>query len=155
MNYYIDEEALLIEEKNIFTAMEITTLLPFCGNGIFRKFFEANKWTSNYFPDYKQQILLPKKPCKRSWIKRTLEFTFNNGAGNQLDNYLMKVTTRRWRKKENVKKLNIKGSRMGIKTGKHLCKPNPRFLQEKILMRYQNKLEELKEKFDLNFDQEL
>src|SRR6185436_14110695 len=28
MNYYIDEEALMIQEKNIFTAIEICTLLP-------------------------------------------------------------------------------------------------------------------------------
>ena len=33
MNYFVDEEALEIEEKNIFTATELITLLPACGNG--------------------------------------------------------------------------------------------------------------------------
>src|SRR5688572_30443736 len=31
MNYYIDEKALLIEEQNIFTAIEVATLVPICG----------------------------------------------------------------------------------------------------------------------------
>jgi hypothetical protein len=31
MNYFIDEEALVIAEKNIFTATEVVTLKPVCG----------------------------------------------------------------------------------------------------------------------------
>src|ERR1700760_1719587 len=45
MNYYIDEEALEIKEKNIFTATELLTLMPMCGNGALDNFFEANAWT--------------------------------------------------------------------------------------------------------------
>ena len=33
MNYYIDEEALQISDKNIYTAVEVVTLVPVCGNG--------------------------------------------------------------------------------------------------------------------------
>src|SRR6202022_4223033 len=52
MNYYVDEEALQIEEKNIFTATELITLLPVCGNGTMEEFFRANNWASSYFPNY-------------------------------------------------------------------------------------------------------
>ncbi|MGZ8553146.1 MAG: nucleotidyltransferase domain-containing protein [Chitinophagaceae bacterium] len=39
MNYYIDEEALLIEDQNIFTAMEVATLVPVCGRKTIDSFF--------------------------------------------------------------------------------------------------------------------
>ena len=45
MNYYIDEDALEIEEKNIFTAIELITLLPVRGNGVLHAFFDKNEWT--------------------------------------------------------------------------------------------------------------
>src|SRR2546430_6574247 len=51
MNYYIDEEALNIEEHNIFTATELITLLPVCGNGTMQRFFQMNSWVSVYFPN--------------------------------------------------------------------------------------------------------
>ena len=50
MNYFIDEVGLDIPEKNIFTAMEITTLLPMQGQNQFKNFIEANSWIRNYFP---------------------------------------------------------------------------------------------------------
>src|SRR4030095_7660547 len=40
MNYYIDEKALLIQDKNIFTAIEIGTLLPLRGYRTLNEFFE-------------------------------------------------------------------------------------------------------------------
>src|ERR1700754_3946978 len=44
MNYYVDEASLEIKEKNIFTAMELFTLLPFSGNSGLVSFFDANDW---------------------------------------------------------------------------------------------------------------
>jgi len=51
VNYFISSNALEIEEKNIFTATELTTLLPMFGNGSFHKFYEKNKWVENYLPN--------------------------------------------------------------------------------------------------------
>jgi hypothetical protein len=51
-----------------------------------------------------------------------MEFVLNNRFGDWLDNYFFKLTTARWQKKEERKKLNAKGERMGIKTDKHFSK---------------------------------
>ena len=56
MNYYVDELGLEIPEKNIFTAMEIITLLPMEGLIQFKKFKEANSWADDYFPAYTNAI---------------------------------------------------------------------------------------------------
>ena len=51
MNYYIDETALRIEDENIYTALEIATLVPVAGNQAADQFFVHNKWRTRFFPN--------------------------------------------------------------------------------------------------------
>ncbi len=142
MNYYVDEEALLIEERNVYTAMEIVTLLPMNGKETMNIFFNANEWTKGYFPNYRRQSVAVKEG-KGLKLKGIMEWMFNNGMGDTLDNYLMRATMRRWNRKEEERRLNIKGNRMGLRGGKHFSKPNPGFFQKDLLYAYYNKLREL------------
>jgi hypothetical protein len=102
MNYYVDEEALIIQEKNAFTAVEVATLIPVCGNGYMENFFEANAWIESYYPNYIIDVE-SRRNSKHSWFKKSFEFLLNLLPVNQLDNYLMKVTT----KGGNERKQNI------------------------------------------------
>jgi hypothetical protein len=142
MNYYIDEEALQITDKNIYTATEVVTLVPVCGNGALMKFYEANSWTQGYFPNY-ELCNSPVRKSKSSLPKKFVEWVFNNSFGESLDNYLMSLTSSRWRRKELEGQLNIKGGRMSLWTGKHFSKPNPAFFQKKVLLLYESKLNEI------------
>ena len=146
MNYFVDEADLVIKEKNIYTATELFTLIPLAGNGSLKKFFERNSWSHSYFPNrtlpaVKEEINFPDH-----WFKKLMEFVLNNRFGNWLDNYFFKLTTARWQKKEERKKLNAKGERMGIKTGKHFSKPNPIFFHNAFIETYTKRLEEIEEK---------
>jgi hypothetical protein len=144
MNYFVDEADLLIEEKNIYTATELYTIVPMAGNGSLKRFFDANSWSHNYFPN----LLLPaiKKENKRlPWYKRLFESFFNTRLGDWLDNYFFRLTTKRWKKKEDESRLNTKGERMGLKTGKHFSKPNPKFFHDWFMAKYEKKLNELTE----------
>jgi hypothetical protein len=146
MNYYIDESALCIEEKNIFTATELITLIPVRGRKVMADFFGANGWVRSYLPNYPEMYSDSSYPGTRFSLKRILESIFNNQAGEKLDNYLMRLTTKRWKTKEEENRLNIKGNRMGLKTGKHFSKPNPVFFQDRVISRYQDSLKDLEEK---------
>jgi hypothetical protein len=143
MNYYIDEEAFEIEEKNIFTATELITLLPVSGPEVMDRFFKSNNWAGGYFHQYDKRMMLSPAAGGKNRIKKTVEWIFQNPLGDWLDNYFMKLTTRRWKQKEEKQVLNIKGNRMGLRTGKHFSKPNPVFFQEKVLALYQNNLSEM------------
>jgi len=147
MNYYIDEEELQIREKNIFTAIEIATLMPLHGDTTFEQFYMANNWTRNYLPN-KYMRLSTAKTLKRSWLRIAFEWLFNGRFGNELDNWLMGITARRWDKKQQQKKLNIKGLIMGMDTGKHYAKPDPKNFQEKLILRYQVKLSQILEHWE-------
>lgn len=142
MNYYIDQEALLLSEQNIFTAIEIKTLLPVSGNQVMQEFFTVNDWATQWLPSCAfRKMAMPDQ--RKRYRKRMLEWLGNNFLGNIIDNWLMRLTNRRWRKKELHGKKNDKGQKMGLITGKHFSRSNPGGLQEKILLAYKQKLAEL------------
>jgi hypothetical protein len=141
MNYFIDEAELVIEEKNIYTATELFTLIPMEGNGAMKKFFETNEWSYHYFPNRSLPSVKSSLKKHKWWFKSIAEFVFNTKLGNWLDDYLMTLTTRRWKKKEEQQRLNTKGERMGLKTGKHFSKPGTVFFHDWFMTTYREKLE--------------
>lgn len=143
MNYYIDEKALLLEDQNIFTAIEIKTLLPVCGEKTMQLFFETNKWASEQLPACNYRLQEGKDP-EVSWFKRVVEWILNGKIWNRPDNILFLITQNRWRRKEEKGKRNNKGQTMGLITGKHFARSNPGGFQEKVLALYEQKLSGLK-----------
>jgi len=99
MNYFVDEADLVIEEKNIYTATELFTLIPLAGNGSLKKFFEKNSWSYSYFPNRDLPVVKEEINFAEPWFKKLMEFVFNNKFGNWLDNYLCK------RKKKGKKRM--------------------------------------------------
>jgi hypothetical protein len=142
MNYYIDEQDLQIHEKNIFTAIEIATLIPLQGDAIFEQFFAANSWTRNYLPN-RFMRLTTARPLKRGWIKRITEMLFNNRMGDWLDDLFRKITAKRWLKKVQQKKLNDRGIIMGMDSGKHYAKPDPKNFQDKLIAQHHDLVSQL------------
>ncbi len=144
MNYYIDEKALLLEEKNIFTAIEIKTLLPVSGEQTIKQFFGANKWAAEFLPacHYRSQ---EKNDPGVSGLKKIPEWMLNGKIGDRLENYFFRLTQSRWRKKVEKGKRNKKGQTMDLITGKHFARSNPGAFQEKVLALYDQKLSGLKQ----------
>jgi hypothetical protein len=142
MNYYIDEEALRIEEQNIFTATELITLVPVCGNGAISRLYDSNEWLQDYFPN--AAVGKPAMFARRSsWCKKAMEWLLNNRLGDAIDNYLMRLTSRRWQHKEQQQRLSANGNRMGLRNSKHVSKPNPVFFQQKLLDIYEQKVKDM------------
>lgn len=142
MNYYIDEEAMLIGSQNIFTAIEIGTLLPVAGKETLDNFFSINNWSREFFSP--REYKLQKRRKGRHWLKSCTEWIFDNRIGDHFDNWLLKITTRRWQQKSNRGKRNKNGNTMNLVTGKHFSRSNPGAFQEKVLAKYEQKLMDLK-----------
>ncbi|MHA4843582.1 nucleotidyltransferase domain-containing protein [Flavitalea antarctica] len=147
MNYYIDHEMLRIKEQNVYTAIEVATLMPLRGIETFGLFFQHNKWVSQYLPNHNMHITYV-KANKDSLVKKFIEFFFNNAAGNYLDTLLMKITANKWAEKTRRKKLNKNGNVMGMDAGKHYAKPLPANFQVKLLERYEIRLYALYRQFE-------
>lgn len=142
MNYYIDEAKLEIEEKNIYTAIEISTLLPMQGKTTLNAFMFTNNWIKNYFPAKTNNIEITPE-IKKGFFGKALETLFNSGFGDWCDNRLMKITQKRWKKKEDRQMRNDNGFKIGMLVDKHYSKPNPVFFQNKVIEMYKAKLESL------------
>ncbi len=145
MNYYLDETALEIKEKNIYTATEVKTLLPLAGSKTVSEFFETNDWSDQWLPNFYPSAAQVKD--NRSMLKKFVEWLLNNKLGDKLDSYLYSLTTNRWVKKELAGKKNMKGRTMSLLTGKNFAKSNPDYYQEKILEQYHSKLAAMKNKW--------
>jgi Nucleotidyltransferase domain len=145
MNYYVDENGFEIEEKNIFTAMEIVTLVPVQGTGTVHNFINTNKWVKEYFPA-KEPGEENAAEIKRAWLRVLVEKILSGSIGNAMDNWLMKLTSKHWKKKDDKKNVNNKGICMGMLADKHFSKPDPRHFQFKILEQYDSKIDEVVQK---------
>jgi len=143
MNYYIDEEALLIEDQNIFTAIEIKTLVPVCGEKVLSNFFSVNNWTYKFVSSV-DTFQLQHATTAKAWYKGIVEWMFSNRLGDHLDKWLEKITTRRWLQKSLKGKRNKNGHTMNLVTGRHFSRSNPGAFQEKVLALYKQKLIDLK-----------
>jgi hypothetical protein len=144
MNYYVDELGLDIPEKNIFTAMEITTLLPMQGTNHFKKFIEANTWIHNYFPAH--IISTGNAPeIKRGFIRNCFEKIFNTRLGDVTDKWLMNITEKRWKKKASEGRVNDHDDIMRMMINRHFSKQDPKIFQAKVIQQYENKVRHLLE----------
>lgn len=139
MNYFVDEAEPAIIEKNIYTAIEIATLLPLQGTEVFEKFYAANNWTKKFLPNNYMRITSAKETGNH-WYKSLVEWLLNNPAGNRLDDLCMKLTARSWDAKTRKRKKNSRGLIMSLQAGRHFAKPNPANFQQKLLQLYDNNL---------------
>ncbi len=137
MNYYVDEQAMCINEENIYTAIELKTLLPVCGEAKMKEFFASNTWTDKWLPccSFRQQ---KNKDPHHLFLKKTAEWFLNNRFGNWLNDRLHLITARRWQRKQAKQKKGLKS--VMLITGRHYCYSNAGSLREKILDSFDKKL---------------
>jgi hypothetical protein len=149
MNYFIDEIDLSIAEKNIYTAMEVATVLPLRDNNTFDRFFKENSWVNIFVPN-KSLHTPPVKKTGESWIKSLIEKLLNNRFGDSMDHFLMKQTAKNWKAKTRLNKTDSKGMLMSMHVDRHFSKPNPEVFQKKILQSYEISLSEIFKRCELS-----
>ncbi|KKR64834.1 MAG: hypothetical protein UU07_C0051G0004, partial [Parcubacteria group bacterium GW2011_GWF1_40_5] len=79
LNMFLDESALSIKERNIYTAHEICQMkLLWDREGTYRKFLRANSWVQEYLPNWKPIAVNSKsKIVNRKTAGINLPFTIN------------------------------------------------------------------------------
>lgn len=142
MNYYVDEDAMEIKEKNIFTAVEIVTLLPMHGKDCLDEFVEKNKWTDSFFP-LKRFNNTVSVDIKKGLLGKLIEKIFAGRLGDYADTRLMAITDKRWRKKVQSHQVNSRGGHLAMSIDRHFSKPDPKNFQEKVLRAYSEKVDDI------------
>ena len=110
LNYFIDSNGLEIEDRNIYTAHEIATLIPTYGRKTCIEFFSANPWIKDYLPNSITPSL-DATPAARIWgLKWLMEKILKTALADGLERKFKNYSEYHWKKKHkdlNQKELDI------------------------------------------------
>lgn len=132
MNYFMDIAHAEVEEKNVYTAIELSSLLPVSGSDAYEHLMQQNRWIKSFLPNnykafYSTNISNKKYPWMRFWEIPLSLF------GNFLNRFLMKLTDEKWKKKWTKKNYPIEDYKLAFKTTLYHSKNHPANHQKKIL----------------------
>ncbi|MBK8612102.1 MAG: hypothetical protein IPN85_01190 [Flavobacteriales bacterium] len=130
VNYFVDTEHLVIEDKNLFTATEVMTLVPMAGRTVCGAFFAANTWAGTHLPNAETPCL-EQVPVPKRRMQRLFERLLGGGMGDELDEWCMLRTKERWRRKFP----EFDGTRfeLALRSRRYVSKHHPRNFQERVL----------------------
>src|SRR5574338_596916 len=126
INYFVDTEKLEIEEKNIFTATELVTLIPTYGKELYDELYNNNI------------------------IQKFFEKILNNPFGDKLDDFAMNLFEKSNHKK--YSEYNSRDFQLAFKTSKKESKHHPKFFQKRVLDAFMNKLKSLENNFNISLE---
>jgi hypothetical protein len=148
VNYFIDEEGLEIQDKNIFTATELTTLIPTCNTALYRKLMQANSWVKEFFPNTLLESVSGEAiPANNKWLKLFTEELFTGKFGDILDNYCYKITIAKWKRK--FKHFTEEELELNLRSKKNVSKHHPQGFQIKVVKAFAEKVKDFEQKFQI------
>jgi hypothetical protein len=95
-NYLLSENALVFHEHNLFTAHEVTQMVPLVGSQTYRRLRQLNAWTADFLPnahDMPRQV--DTVPQSRHPVRALAEGVLSTAVGARLERWEM---TRKVRK---------------------------------------------------------
>ena len=146
-NYFIDSSSLEIEEKNIYTAIEISTLIPVHGRDLYRQFVERNRWIRYHLPNnghYKDSNVNDIE----SSIQKITERLFNGNSGDKLNRFFYQVAKKRWEKKYKDY-YSPEDFSIAFKSRPNVSKNHPQFYQKRTLDNFKKRISQFEISYNL------
>jgi predicted nucleotidyltransferase len=150
INYFVDTDTLEIEEKNIFTATELATLIPTYGPELYNQLYSKNIWIKDFYPNFPKRETVKISEPKKSITKNLFEKLLNNSLGDKLDDFAMNLFEKFNKKK--YRDYDSKDFQIAFKTSKKESKHHPRFFQKQVLEAFNEKLQRLEETYKISLD---
>lgn len=140
LNYFLSEDALDIPDKNIFTATELSFLIPTYNYSLYNRLKEANAWATNHLPRFplrtKEHIMEERKHL----LKNAMEKILSGSLGERLDTFFFRLTVKFWKKK--FKHFDDSTFDFRLRSRKNVSKHHPLGFQEKVLSSYAKNIKE-------------
>lgn len=133
MNYFIDECHLKIEEENIFTQIELSSLIPAFDKGLYNNLLLMNK--SN-LPNL-GNLMFCAKSTNSFWEYQIKQYYEKNKSLKWLNRLLMKITDWKWRNKWKARGYPKEDYALAFKTTPFVSKNHPANYQKKILNQFE------------------
>ena len=134
MNYFIDTKAMELDDDNLYTAMELATIIPVYNYKLNTEFIEVNKWIYNYLPNNlplnNQSYIVE---VKKNILSKICSLFLNIFFPKQINKFLMRLTDAKWRYKWSKFNYSEDDYNLAFKTSVHISKNHPANYQKKIL----------------------
>jgi len=150
-NYFLASDKLEIEEKNIFTATELATLIPLCNPDLYFKLMSANTWMNNYLPNFRVKEDWNLNSAGENGFKKLAEKIVDIFFGGQLNQFLMNVTLRRLKRKHSHR-FSTSDFSLALKTKPHVSKGHLGNNQTRVLSLLQEKIKAFEARTSLAFN---
>lgn len=133
MNYFVDATHLELEEKNIYTSIELSSLIPVAGAGYYAQLLSSNHWIAQTLPNgYRKFYDTQATPDQSSAFKRLAERILSI-QGNTWNKRLMRFTDFLWKRKWKRRGYPMEDYDLALKTTLHHSKNHPANYQKKVL----------------------
>lgn len=134
MNYFIDESRICLDEKNRFTATELSTLKPVYNINTYNQLVAGNReWVSEIFPNVNWSVECIAQVREMKGIKKVSETTLNILSPQKMNIFFMKLTDKLWRRKWKRKNYPMHEYDIAMKTCWYASKHHPLNYQKKVL----------------------
>jgi hypothetical protein len=148
INYFVDDSHLEIEEKNLFTATELATLIPLYNEEMYKNLLQANKWLRDFFPNFKPRDfegIATNLPFFKGMLEKLL-IPF----AALVENFLMKLTLSRFRRiyEKQYSEMDFK---VAFKSKKYASKNHPKHYQRKIMDLYNEKVTDFSNRHEIRW----
>jgi len=139
MNYFVDFEALTISHQNLYTAIEVNTLLPVYNAPLVSGFKQLNNWTRNLLPNSKDDKNTSYLVNERfPGLKRFFELILDRTLPNKLNLLLMKLTMWKWKRKWRKHNYSPEDYERAFLSTPHISKNHPVDYEKKVLKAIEN-----------------
>ncbi|HRI80504.1 MAG TPA: hypothetical protein PLR06_13305 [Cyclobacteriaceae bacterium] len=148
-NYFIASDHLEIEEKNLFTATELITLIPLYNMELYTHLLSANGWTNDYFPNFRKKEY-PDLNFQENKFKKGLEKLISLFFRSRTDQLLMGISLKRFTQ-QHAHKFTPSEFSQAFKTRNYVSKGHLGNHQTRVLSLLQERTKSLEARYAIAY----
>ena len=148
VNYFITEESLELKSRNVYSATELTSIIPTYNYGLYRFLMTRNSWVNEYYPNFPVRCEKWLIKDRKYFLKKTFEKLLSGKLGEQLDIQFYRMTLRHWKKKFSHFDESTFDHR--LRNGRNESKHHPLGYQQRVLQQLSEKIGNYEHRFELS-----
>jgi hypothetical protein len=89
-NYFISTEALIFDQRTLYTAHELMQMVPIAGQSVYDQILQCNSWAAEFMPNA-VGLLPPEPPRQPAFrpVRRLAEAALRTAVGERLEQWEM------------------------------------------------------------------
>jgi len=141
INYFKSESKLEIEDENMFTAVELATMIPVVSIDNHKRMMASNPWITSMVHGYIHRDAQEVSERDPGFLSKFLEKLFGGSLGDRLETKSMELVKRRNARRYS-KKLESENYQQMFRSNDHTAKVHPLDHQGLVLNKFSNRLEQ-------------